>query len=123
MMWVVMYWPVQSWMVSLIGSFDSTAAAAPAPASPVATSAAATSFLTDVFIGFTPSCPETGIGIMHKVSRPRMHEQPATRTISRDGSGPGQVGLAQRSPTWNIAGRRKRGLDVGLRLRLTRPTA
>ena len=28
----------------------------------------------------------------------------AFRTISRYDSGPGQVGLAQRNPTWSIAG-------------------
>ena len=60
MMWVVMYWPVQSWMVSLIGSFDSTVAAAAALASIATASIATVRFLTDVFIGFTSSCPWRG---------------------------------------------------------------
>ena len=59
MMLVVMYWPVQSWMVSLIGSFDSTAAAVPNPAGPVAISIAAVRFLKDVFIGVSASCRRT----------------------------------------------------------------
>ena len=50
MIWVVMYWPVQSWIVSLIGSFDSTAVAASGPARAVDASAAAASLFMVVLI-------------------------------------------------------------------------
>ena len=55
MMWVVMYCPVQSWMVSLMGSSDSTAVVARGQAS--ATSTAIANFFASTFIFFLPSDP------------------------------------------------------------------
>ena len=81
MMWVVMYWPVQSWMVSLIGSFDSTATAATEPASPAAASIAAVSFLTDIFIFVASSCPWQEPDIMHELSRYDIRSRAAAKSF------------------------------------------